>query len=37
MITLKGELPIPEEGLTIQPNTMFGGKVKTVFTVQKQN
>lgn len=37
MIALKGQLPIPEEGLTIQPNTMFGGKAKTVITVQKQN
>ena len=37
IIALKGQLPIPEEGLTIQPNTMFGGKAKTVITVQKQN
>lgn len=36
LITLKGKLPVPDEGLAIQPNTMFGGKAKTVITVQKQ-
>lgn len=37
MIALKGKLPVPEEGLTIQPNTMFSGKAQTVITMQKQN
>lgn len=37
IIALRGQLPIPDEALTIQPNTMFGGKAKTVITVQKQN
>lgn len=36
MIPLKGELPLPEEGISIQPNTMFGGKAKTVITIQKK-
>lgn len=37
MIALKGTLPIPEEGLTIQENTMFDGKAQTVITIQKSN
>lgn len=36
MIPLKGELPLPEEGISIEPNTMFGGKAKTVITIQKK-
>lgn len=36
MIALKGELPIPEEGLSIQPNTMFGGSAKTVITIMRK-
>jgi hypothetical protein len=36
MIPLKGEMPVPEEGISIQPNTMFGGKAKTVITIQKK-
>jgi hypothetical protein len=35
MIPLKGKLPIPEEGISIEPNTMFGGSAKTVITIQK--
>jgi len=35
MIPLKGKLPIPEEGIAIEPNTMFGGNAKTVITIQK--
>jgi hypothetical protein len=35
MIPLKGKPPIPEEGIVIQPNTMFGGGAKTVITIQK--
>jgi hypothetical protein len=36
MIPLKGELPIPDEGISIEPNTMFGGSAKTVITIQKR-
>ena len=36
MIPLKGELPMPDEGIAIQPNTMFGGSAKTVITIQKK-
>jgi hypothetical protein len=36
LIALKGDPPIPEEGLTIQANIMFGGKAKTVITIQKK-
>lgn len=36
LIPLKGKLPVPEEGLAIQPNMLFGGTAKTVITVQKQ-
>jgi hypothetical protein len=36
IIALKGKLPVPDEGLTIQPNMLFGGTAKTVITVQKQ-
>ncbi|MDP2883932.1 MAG: hypothetical protein Q8P51_02785 [Ignavibacteria bacterium] len=35
MIPLKGKLPIPDEGISIEPNTMFGGSAKTVITIQK--
>lgn len=36
IIPLRGNLPVPDEGLTIQKNTMFGGGAKTVVTIQKQ-
>ncbi len=36
IIPLKGNLPIPDEGLTIQKNTMFGDNAQTVITIQKQ-
>ena len=36
LIALKGKLPVPDEGLAIQPNMLFGGTAKTVITVQKQ-
>ncbi len=36
MIPLKGEMPLPEEGISIEPNTMFGGKAKTVISIQKK-
>ncbi|NLW45850.1 MAG: hypothetical protein GXY86_00700 [Firmicutes bacterium] len=36
LIALKGKLPVPEEGLAIQPNLLFGGTAKTVITVQKK-
>lgn len=36
MIPLKGKLPLPEEGIAIEPNTMFGGSAKTVITIQKK-
>jgi hypothetical protein len=35
MIPLKGKMPIPDEGIVIEPNTMFGGSAKTVITIQK--
>jgi hypothetical protein len=35
MIPIKGKPPIPEEGIVIEPNTMFGGSAKTVITIQK--
>ena len=35
MIPLKGKLPVPEEGIVIEPNTMFGGSAKTVISIQK--
>ncbi|MBI4726171.1 hypothetical protein HY768_02930 [candidate division TA06 bacterium] len=35
MIPLKGKLPMPDEGIVIEPNTMFGGSAKTVITIQK--
>jgi hypothetical protein len=35
MIPLKGKLPLPDEGISIEPNTMFGGSAKTVITIQK--
>jgi len=36
LIPLKGKMPIPEEGISIEPNIMFGGKAKTVITIQKK-
>jgi hypothetical protein len=36
LFALKGELPIPDEGLTIEPN-MFGGAAKTVISVLRQS
>lgn len=36
LIALKGKLPVPDEGLAIQPNMLFGGTAKTVITVQKR-
>ncbi|MGE5551023.1 MAG: hypothetical protein ACM3ZC_10920, partial [Bacteroidota bacterium] len=36
IFAIKGSLPIPEEGLTVQPNKLFGGKAKTVITVAKR-
>lgn len=37
LIPLKGRLPIPEEGISIQPNTLGGpsAKAKTMITFQK--
>jgi hypothetical protein len=35
MIPLKGKPPIPDEGIAIEPNTMFGGSAKSVITIQK--
>ena len=35
MIPLKGKMPIPDEGISIQPNIMFGGSAKTVISIQK--
>jgi hypothetical protein len=35
IIPLKGNLPVPKEGISIEPNTMFGGSAKTVITIQK--
>jgi hypothetical protein len=35
MIPLKGKMPIPDEGISVQPNTMFGGSAKTVISIQK--
>lgn len=36
LFALKGKLPVPDEGLTIEPNKFFDGPAKTVITVQKQ-
>jgi hypothetical protein len=36
MISLKGNSPIPEEGISIEPNTMFPGSAKTVITILKK-
>lgn len=36
IIALKGALPVPDEGVTIQENTMIEGGAKTVITIQKQ-
>jgi len=35
LIPLKGKMPVPDEGISIEPNTMFGGNAKTVITIQK--
>ena len=35
MIPLKGTMPVPYEGIVIQPNVIFSGKAKTVITIQK--
>lgn len=35
LIALKGKMPMPDEGISIQPNTMFGGDAKTVISIQK--
>jgi hypothetical protein len=35
MFALKGVLPIPDEGISVEPNTMFGGSAKTVIAIQK--
>jgi len=35
LIPLKGKMPMPDEGISIEPNTMFGGSAKTVITIQK--
>lgn len=35
LIPLKGQLPVTEESIAIDPNFMFGGEAKTVFTIQK--
>jgi len=35
LIPLKGKMPMPDEGISIEPNTMFGGNAKTVITIQK--
>ncbi len=35
MIPLKGKMPMPDEGISIQPNMMFGGDAKTVISIQK--
>lgn len=36
MFALKGSLPIPQDGLAIQPNRYFTGFPQTMITVQKQ-
>jgi hypothetical protein len=36
LIPLKGDPLLPEEGISIEPNTMFGGAAKTVITIQKK-
>lgn len=35
IIPLKGKMPIPDEGISIEPNTMFGDNAKTVISIQK--
>jgi hypothetical protein len=35
MIPLKGKMPLPDEGISIQPNTMFGGSAKSIISIQK--
>ena len=35
MFALKGEPPIPDEGISVEPNIMFGGSAKTMITIQK--
>jgi len=36
MIPLEGKLPVPDEVISIESNTMFGGNAKTVITIQKK-
>lgn len=36
LFALKGDFPLPLEGMTIQPNTMLPDKAKSVITVLKQ-
>ncbi|MGI5854803.1 MAG: hypothetical protein ACOX8I_10860 [Bacillota bacterium] len=36
IFALKGELPVPEEGLVIQPNLALGDMPQTIITVQKK-
>ncbi|MDA3943481.1 MAG: hypothetical protein PF694_08080 [Bacteroidetes bacterium] len=36
ILALKGALPVPDEGLTIQENTMVDGNAETVITIQKE-
>ena len=36
MFALKGSLPIPDDGLAIQPNRFFTGLPQTMITIQKQ-
>lgn len=35
IFALKGEPPIPDEGISVEPNIMFGGSAKTVISIQK--
>jgi len=36
ILALVGEMPIPEHGVTVQPNTMFPGKYKTAVTIMRK-
>lgn len=36
LFALKGKLPVPDDGLAIQPNNVFFGQPQTIITVQKQ-
>jgi hypothetical protein len=35
-IAVRGEMPFPALGLTVQPNTMYGGSAKSVITITRQ-